>query len=167
MIEADAILARMRQALAEPKIVTGAPVWRQGNRPRKLVLAALAEGPTLNAELHITAVVDLPNEDMSFQLCLAEPSDMFPIARFDWRPPRAHTNRVGPHRGLTSFTGLHPFEENAALGLSAMVANNLPISLPIDPEPADFGQAVAYVCATFNLAFRNELPTPPWSLSLI
>lgn len=167
MIEADAILARMRQVLAEPKMVTGTPTWRQGNRPRKLVLVAFAEGPTLNAELHVSAVVDLPSEDMSFQLCLAEPADTFPIARFDWRPPRAHINRVGPHRGLTSFTGLHPFEENAALGLSAMVANNLPVSLPVAPEPANFEQAVAYVCATFNLAFRNELPTPPWSPSLI
>lgn len=167
MIEADAILARMRQALAEPKIVAGTLVWRPGNRPRKLVLAALAEGRTLNAELRISAVTDLPDEDMSFQLSLAEPADTFPITRFDWRPPRAHTNRVGQQRGVTSFTGLHPFEDNAALGFSAMVANNLPISLPVAPEPGDFGQAVAYVCATFNFAFRNPLPTPPWSRSLI
>lgn len=68
MIEAEAILARMRQVFVEPKVVTGKPVWRQGNRPRKLVLVALAEGQTLNAELRISAMVDLPDEDMSFQL---------------------------------------------------------------------------------------------------
>lgn len=167
MIEADAILARMRQVLAEPKTIAGTLAWRQGNRPRKLVLVALAEGQTLNAELHITAVADLPDEDVSFQLCLAEPSDTFPITRFDWRPPRAHTNKVGSHKGVTSFTGVHPFEENASLGFANMVAGNLPVSLPVAPEPGDFEQAVAYVCATFNLAFQNSLPTPPWSLSLI
>lgn len=167
MIDGEAILARMRRAFEEPKVVAGTLTWRQGNRPRKRVLVALAEGETLNAELHVTATADLPNEDVSFQLCLAEPSDTFPICRFDWRPPRAHVNKVGTHRGIVSWTGFHPFEDNAALGLSAMAANNLPVSMPVEPEPRDFAEATAYVCATFNLVLLNELPPPPWSPYLI
>ncbi|NEU13572.1 hypothetical protein G3T14_15740 [Methylobacterium sp. BTF04] len=167
MTEADAILLRMATALSESKLIAGPLAWYPGNRPRKLVLAALAEGISINAELHITAVSGLPDENVTFQLCLAEPAGTYPISRFDWKPPGIHTNKLGPHKGIRSETGLHPFAENAALGFACMVSDNLPVCLPVTPEPSDFGEAVAYVCATFNLAFVNGLPFPPWSPTLM
>lgn len=167
MTEAEAILLRMGTALTEPKVVSGSLSWYPGNRPRKLALAALAQGQTISAELHITAVLGLPNENVTFQLCLAEPADTYPITRFDWRPQSVHTNKIGPHKGVRCETGLHSYEDNARLGFALMVSGNLPVCLPVDPEPQDFEEAVAYVCATFNLAFVNGLPLPPWSPTLI
>ncbi|WP_342152378.1 hypothetical protein [Methylorubrum sp. SB2] len=167
MVDSAAIISRMRTALAAEKVVVGPLIWRAGTRPRTFALAALAEHPDQNMEVHLTAAAALPNEHVGFQLCLSVPGHTFPVTRFDWRPPRPHVNRFGPLRGLSSGTGLHPFEENAELGLAMMVTHNLPVCMPIDPEPPDFSSAVAYVCDTFRLELREPIPLPPWSPTLI
>ncbi|MDV2987048.1 UNVERIFIED_CONTAM: hypothetical protein Q9R58_22320 [Methylobacteriaceae bacterium AG10] len=167
MVDSAVILAQMRAALAVEKTIVGPLRWNAGTRPRTFALAALAEHPIQNLELHLTAAAALPNEHVGFQLCLSVPGHTFPVTRFDWRPPRPHVNKFGKLKGIASETGLHPFEANAELGLTMMVANNLPVCVPVTPEPPDFPSAVAYVCDTFRLRLRDPIPLPPWSPTLI
>ncbi|WP_342151105.1 hypothetical protein [Methylorubrum sp. SB2] len=160
-----AILARIRQALAEPKRLLLPVAWRTGQRPDKLVLAALCQSRTIGVQLHGRAHPHRPDEDVSFQLCLDEPDETWPVARIDWRPVSPHTNRMpDAFRGTTVWdSGLHPFEENAVHGLTAMKAKNLPVCRPLLPEPASYADALAAVSATLNIVNANALPVPPWS----
>ncbi|WLR92966.1 hypothetical protein [Shinella zoogloeoides] len=115
-----------------------------------------------------TAWTDEPDARVTFQLAIDIDGTDFRIARIDWRPRQPHTNKIGPPglRGLTAYTSVHDFPENADLGLETMQKNNLPIVKKIDPEPPDFNELLSYVRVTFKLDNASEIPVPPWSLQL-
>lgn len=102
-------------------------------------------------------------------LCLEETDETWPIARVDWKPSRPHTNSVpGPHFGLlTEESGIHPLEPNLEHGLNVMKARNLPVCVPIVPEPPDWSAALACVRDMLSVTNIEGLPTPPWSQTLL
>jgi hypothetical protein len=57
---------------------------------------------------------------------------------------------------------LHPFDLNWELGIKRMVSENLPIGLPIEPEPADFRTFTALMGTAFSVLGVDLIPAPPW-----
>lgn len=116
--------------------------------------------------LDLTARRGAPDRQVSIQLCLDEARKL-PISRVDWRPSAPHTNKRGSPlvRGLQVWTSVHSFAENAALGLEAMVTENLPIAIPLKPEPADFNELLVRVCELFQIDSLRTVETPPWAPS--
>ncbi|WP_455957296.1 hypothetical protein [Methylorubrum aminovorans] len=160
-----AILSRMRQAFVEPKRLVLPQAWQTGGRSDKLVLTALCQCSLVGVQLHGRAHAHRPDEDLTFQLCIDEPDETWPIARIDWRPISPHTNRMpDPFRGTTVWeSGFHPFEENAVHGLTTMKARNLPVCRPLLSEPTSYADALRAVSVTLNILNATALPTPPWS----
>lgn len=116
-----------------------------------------------------TAWTDEPDARVTFQLSIDIDGSDFRIARIDWRPRQPHTNRVGPLplRGLTAYTSIHDFPENADLGLENMQAKSLPVVKKIDPEPPNFNELLDYLRVTFKLENASKIPVPPWSQQLV
>lgn len=162
------VLAMMRDALASPKTLLSTPEWRSGNRNGKLVIAVACECEVPGVTLHGCAQERRPDEDVSFTLSFDDVDETWPIARLDWRPPDYHINRVrGPHYGLQTWTGLHDFEANAGLGLIAMKAGNLPICLPVEPEPESYAGLLVTLQQRFRIINATSLQVPQWFPTLL
>lgn len=164
-----AILAALEAVYRADKIAIGVLDWK-GDRahPRILRIPLACDcGPEIaGASIIGTAYRDEPNRRVSFQLCADVGGHDYRIARIDWKPPSPHTNRYGQTRGLTLYTSIHDFPENAALGLEIMQTQNLPIVGAIDPEPHDFSALLAYLRGKFNVANAHDVPVPQWSFTL-
>jgi hypothetical protein len=136
-----AILAALEAVYRADKQAIGSLDWK-GDRahPRilRIPLACDCGASISGASIIGTAYRDEPNRRVSFQLCADVDGKDYRIARIDWKPNVPHTNRYGENRGLSLYTSVHDFPENAALGLEIMQTQNLPIVCAIDPEPDDF-----------------------------
>lgn len=92
--------------------------------------------------------------------------------RLDWRPLDAHTNRgLGPPRhrlAVIEGSHHHPLAENAVLpmGLLRTIAENLPVALPINPDPPDWPAFLAVAEQRWNLHGLRSAPLPPWQYDL-
>lgn len=173
MATEEEILAIMRLAYESPKQAIGALGWVPDKQRETILRIPLAcdchPANVTGVSIMGTAWTDEPDERVTFQLLVDIEGKDHRIARIDWRPRAAHTNRFGPDelRGLTLFTSIHDFPENAALGLSEMQTRNLPVVKPIDPEPENFNGLLVYVRDTFLLGNALDIPEPPWSPPLI
>lgn len=169
----DAILERLRAILNTPKAAIGELGWtadkQHANVIRCPIVCQCADPQLTGVELRGTSFIDRPNEHVGFQLLADIRGETYRITRVDWRPRAPHTNKKGTSdiKGTTVWTSIHHFERNAALGLSVMQNNNLPIALPIEPEPDDFEALLRYIGDTLSLTNAHEIPVPRWSKSLL
>lgn len=161
------ILSALESWLAEPKLGLPPTGWHDGNRAgamEQVIPIEVARDGLDEARVVLTANRRRPNADVSAILIARLDGSDFRLLRLDWRPPRPHRNRCGPVHlvGVTSWTGIHPFTENAALGLSRMMAENLPVCMPLEPEPPDFQALVECLCAMIDLTLTETIASPPW-----
>ena len=92
--------------------------------------------------------------------------------RLDWKPKDAHNNRgLGPlnlRHVLIEGTHHHRLTDNAelAIGLTRAMAENLPVAVPLEPEPAwpDFLLAAAL---RWKIRTLVHMPEPPWQDDLL
>lgn len=114
----------------------------------------------------------LPDRQVTFQLeaALRGGRTHVPVARVDWRPAHAHTNRnIGPEAyRLMTLEGSHhhPFDANWPLGIERMVSEHLPVAEPLERDPPDFGSLLLRVGQLFKIQGMKEIPAPEWEPEL-
>jgi hypothetical protein len=127
------------------------------------------EGVTIaGLRLRATAIKNRPDASVTFQLEYQRPK--FPgsaLSRVEWRPAGgAHNNRgLGPPEHRNKFitgTHYHPFDLNWQDAASQVGRGNLPIAIPLVPEPEDFAVLVAFVAQEFRIPNANIVSEPPW-----
>jgi hypothetical protein len=117
------VLDAMRQAYEAPKTAIPPIDWKQDRqRARYLRVPIVCDcGPNepIGVSILGTAWTDEPDARVTFQLAIDLNGTDYRIARVDWRPRQPHTNKVGPPglRGITAYTSIHDYLENAALGV--------------------------------------------------
>lgn len=161
---------------AEKRIPT-LPKWQQRSIDWFYLVSPLdIAGVTIEGlRLRVTAMVRRPNECVTFQLEYTPPRGDPKGGAFDrleWRPVSAHTNKgVGPpglRHVVQSSSHHHSFEANWNDGQSARVKRGeLPIAVPISPDPASFEEALALAGERFKINNIGVVDRPPWKVLLI
>lgn len=164
-----AILAALEEVYRADKRASGVFDWKgdlQHPHILRIPLAcdcgALIQGVSIVG----TAYRYEPDRRVSFQLRADVDGHDYRVARIDWKPPVPHTNRYGPDKGLTLYTSVHDFPENAGLGLEKMQTQNLPIVCAIEPEPHDFSALLQCLRDKFRVVNALDVPVPQWSYTL-
>ncbi|MQX37953.1 hypothetical protein [Roseospira navarrensis] len=108
-----------------------------------------------------------PDERVVYQLEYLFPGfRRGPVSRIEWHPQSPHNNKgLGPpHLRHIEKSGsqVHPFDLNWTLGVKRMVSENLPIGLPIEPEPRDFRAFTSVMGTAFGVRGVDLIPAPPW-----
>ncbi|MBY3582197.1 hypothetical protein HJA77_13625 [Rhizobium bangladeshense] len=167
------ILNLMRSAYEAAKVALPPIDWKQDRQRERIlrvpIVCDCGSHDLTGVSIIGTAWTDEPDARVTFQLAIDIDGADFRIARIDWRPRQPHTNKLGPPelRGITAYTSIHDFAENADLGVENMQKNNLPIIKKIEPEPANFNELLGYLRVTFRLENALEIPVPPWSQQLV
>ncbi|MFG1330180.1 hypothetical protein V5F41_02890 [Xanthobacter autotrophicus] len=161
----------MRRSLRATKRLTVAPKWTVADDrgATRLTVALECDDPDLTGiALCLRTNANTPDADLSAQLFVSLADHDWRIERIDWRPRNPHTNRTGSAdlKGLTVETGIHSFEENTTCGLAEMQAKNLPLVVPLKPEPQTFDELLAVARVRFSIVDTSSIPDPPWSPNL-
>jgi hypothetical protein len=164
------VLEEMRQAVGADKLAGDPTGWASGSGRDSLILILPldVQSPTMaTTRLVLRAVSRTPDRDISASLIVTLSGRDFRAWRMDWRPIHPHVNKYGPSkwRGMSVETGIHDFACNAKLGLKRMQAQDLPICVPVDPEPHDFDAFVRFVCDRLKITITEKVLSPPWSPS--
>jgi len=114
----------------------------------------------------------LPDRNVTLGLRWDDPgSRSWHFDRLDWRPMDAHNNKdLGPEDFrfvLIEGTHHHRLADNAVhpSGLGFAMQENLPIAIPIEPEPSwqDF---LAFAAQRWRINELVRTPLPPWEYDL-
>lgn len=146
------------------------PLWKRSDPERLVLVSPLdIDGVTIEGlRFRATALALRPEENVTFQLEFFPPRRQprgGPIERIEWRPLRGHNNKmIGPahlHNILQKGTHHHDFRLNWAHSQTAVRKGNLPISMPIVPEPS-FNEILEFVGKAFRIAPIDWVTAPPW-----
>lgn len=171
----DAAIAAMLSAFVAAEKAPSGPIgWEPDGRNLRFAVALEIDGVTEAGMLLFgRASLALPDRNVTLGLSWDDPAGRGGnFDRFDWRPIEAHTNRgLGPpqHRFmLIEGTHHHPLAENAALavGLLRAVRENLPVALPVEPDPPDWPAFLALAGQRWSLHDLVHAPLPPWQYGL-
>jgi hypothetical protein len=170
------LLAGLGRLLAAEKAITLAVKWRQDEEERFRFERTLDIDGVTEESLIIfgRAVTGLPHRHVTLGLRWAAVTTARGghFDRLDWRPVGAHNNKGhGPaawRHVLIEGTHHHPLAENAALpmGLSQAMSHNLPVALPVGPEP-DWPEFLAEAARRWRIADLVNIPAPPWQYDLL
>jgi hypothetical protein len=116
----------------------------------------------------------LPEREVTLGLrWVGVPSRFEVFDRFDRRPIGGHNNKgLGPRElRFRPFDGTHrhPLDVNAALaiGLLRAMAENLPVAVPVEPDPAIWRAFLATVADQYRIHDLVTAPPPPWQYELL
>lgn len=146
------------------------PQWKRRDRERLVLVSPLdIDGVTIEGLLfRATALALRPEESVTFQLEYFPPKRQprgGPMERIEWRPLRAHNNKMlGPphlHNVLQRCTHHHDFQLNWTHSQTAVRKGDLPISIPIEPEPS-LNEILEFVGKAFRISPIGWVPPPPW-----
>jgi hypothetical protein len=94
-----------------------------------------------------------------------------PICRMEWNPLRGHTNKGCGPKSLQfkemKGSHYHPFELNWEHSEKEVRRGNLPIAMPIDPEPENFRQFLALAGKEFRIKNIQSIGVPEWQPDLL
>lgn len=169
-----AIAAALAAFLAAEKAPSGPIQWEPDGRNLRFAVALEIEGVTeAGLLLFGRASLGLPERNVTLGLSWTDPQGRGGnFDRLDWRPLGAHMNKgLGPeaHRfALIEGTHHHPLTENAALpiGVLRAIGENLPVALPVVPEPADWPAFLALAAQRWRFHDVVPVPLPPWQYDL-
>lgn len=88
------------------------------------------------------------------------------ICRMEWRPFNGHNNKgLGPEKW--KFREIvcshhHPFYLNWEASEKAVRRGQLPIAIPIEPDPENFREFLALVGKEFRIKNIQCVSEPPW-----
>jgi hypothetical protein len=93
------------------------------------------------------------------------------LTRIDWRQNHIHNNKnLGPEEYkfiIIDASHIHPFSLNWRNGDLIYPGKNLPIAVPINPDPSTFQELLAFTAETLNMHNMRSIPSPPWAPGLI
>lgn len=169
-----AVAVALAAFLAAEKAPSGPIAWWQDGRNLRFAVALEIEGVTeAGMVLFGRASLTLPERDVTLGLRWDDPAGQGGnFDRLDWRPLHAHNNKgLGPpeHRfTLCEGTNHHKLADNAALamGLLRAIRENLPVALPVAPEPAGWPAFLALAAQRWNFHDVVPVPLPPWQYDL-
>ena len=123
------------------------------------------------ARLRVTAYADLPDQSVTVQLEFQQDGRRdSAIDRIDWRPLHTHGNgNVGPdHCRLRTIVGTHrhEFSLNWLSDLGRLRTGNLPIAVPVNPDPPDLRSLLEFAEACFRVGGLVTIGPPPWESTL-
>ena len=132
------------------------------------------DGVTIEGlQFRATALLTRADASVTFQLEYYPPRRQpkgGPLARIEWRPVTAHNNKGKGPRNLQHViqrgTHHHLFEENWRDDPDGVRKGELPISIPIDPEPS-WHEVLAIVGKEFRISPIDWVPNPPWKPVLV
>jgi hypothetical protein len=131
------------------------------------------EGVTIEGlELRGSTLVRFPDQSVTFQLQYQRTgARMMPLCRIEWRPIKPHDNKgVGPpeYRFL-KLTGshIHPFDLNLKMGTTPRTKDNLPVAIPLEPDPTDFHHLLEIAGQKLRITNLGSVPVPEWEAELI
>jgi hypothetical protein len=162
-------MADIPTLMAASKTLTASPKWvGQGDQFRFVstfeVGGVTQEGIWLRGQ----CVRTIADRQLMFQIEFQRhsPKDRVPAARIDWRPAKPHTNKnIGPapYRLLVIEGSMHHrFDLNWPLGIERMLAQNLPIAVPLEPDPVDYKALLKMVGKVFKVKGLDKLAPPEW-----
>ena len=148
------------------------------NGPENLELVSNVDIDGVTTEgllFRLRAKKSFPDENVTaqleYQLASGRPPSAGPITRIDWRPFHFHNNKgKGPDELRfiqQSGSHHHGFELNWDDENGLVLAGNLPIAIPLDPDPASFQELLERIDLEFNLKNVSEIPAPPWEALLV
>jgi hypothetical protein len=156
------------------KELSGALQWFEGDKNSLTLVCPLEiAGVTVEGlRLRASVIKILPDEDLCIQLeHFSDRRKFEPIARFEWRPIRSHCNngQGPPELRWERFrkTHIHPFEDNLAARLRSFRNRNLPIGIPISPEPQTFEEALETAGKELRINNMRRIPRPPWQARML
>jgi hypothetical protein len=88
------------------------------------------------------------------------------ICRMEWKPFNGHNNRgLGPKEWrFREIVGSHhhPFHLNWEASEKAVRRGQLPIAIPLEPDPANFREFLALIGKEFRIKNIQCISAPPW-----
>ena len=166
-------------SLDYPEIIAAAKTlvlnsdWAEDQQGRqKLILSIEVDGVSVEGLfLRATSRRSMPDRKVMVQLEHAVPHQPTePLCRIEWRPLRPHRNNLqGPKEfRLIDIPGSHhhSFALNWYAPEERMLRENLPIAVPILPEPEGFNQLLALISKEFRISNAEAIAIPPWDLLL-
>lgn len=154
--------------ISAQKALAHKPKWASEDK-NNLVLACpvSVRGIVLEgAQIRMTALRPRPDEAVTFQLEFLRPLHKFrPACRVEWRPLHGHNNKgCGPleyrHREIKG-SHHHVFEHNWLGETEEMRSGNLPVAIPIIPDPEDFHSFLDFVGQTLRITGLGLVDPPP------
>ena len=152
------------------------PSWLKGDNDRVSLVSPLdIDGVTIEGlRLRATAIIPRVEECVTFQVEYIPPRRDVrggPLARIEWRPLSGHNNKNnGPKEFMNkvmSGSHHHSFALNWNEQSAALRRGNLPIALPISPDPTTYETLIDLVRQEFRILNVDWLQMPPWQATLL
>jgi hypothetical protein len=151
------------------------PVWLEEANDRLSLVSPLdIDGVTIEGlRFRITAMIPRLEECVTVQVEYIPPMRDLrggALARIEWKPLKGHNNKnAGPlaHRNkFITASHHHRFDLNWNEQAAALRRGNLPIAVPVEPDPATFETLVDLVRQEFRISNLDWLQPPPWQATL-
>jgi len=149
------------------KTIVGKPRWDIRDSMWFCLSCSLdIDGVTIEGlELKGGASQSLPDRAVRFHLQYA-PSNKpcIGLARAEWRPTKTHTNRNFEPLPFAriSASHIHRFEHNWMPELQKMRKGDLPVAVPIKPDPRSYLEFVEFVAKEFRIGGLESVGRPSW-----
>src|ERR1700678_1507054 len=159
ILDYPSILAARKRVL----IVSG---WREDENGRqRMSLPLEIDGVAVaGLSLRLGAIRWMPDKKVTAQIDCKQGARTEPLTRCEWRPIRPHRNNgLGPEQFKfkeIAGTHVHRFEDNWVAAQGEFLGENLPVAVPIDPDPKNFGQLLALLAGEFRIENASEIPIP-------
>jgi hypothetical protein len=152
------------------KILVPGPEWTLTKPALYEILFALDDlsGATIDgARVRLKAIDDLPEQAVMVQLEYPQ-SDRrdHAIDRINWKPIHDHCNQgKGPEEyRFIPFEGTHrhAFDLNWLPEEGRLLVKNLPVALPVRPDPATYQELLEFAGECFRINNLTAIEPPPW-----
>lgn len=158
------------------KLLPLQPLWMKEANDRLALVSPLdVDGITLEGlRLRVTAIVTRIDECVTAQVEYVPPKRDVrggALARIEWKPLKGHNNKnVGPLelRNIVQYgSHHHSFDLNWNQQAAKLRSGNLPISVPLDPDPINFKALVDLIGQEFRIRNIDWIELPQWQPNLL
>jgi hypothetical protein len=165
---------RIQGLVAARKSLSSVPSWVEYD-PDGLQLrvplevdGVVIEGLTLRGRVR----KQLENREAVFQLEYHHAQIIGgPVARIEWNPLSVHNNKgLGPkpfRHILQDGSHHHRFDLNWARSNEAVLRGELPIAVPLNPNPKNFRDLLGVVEKEFRIDAIQQIGIPPWEPTML
>jgi hypothetical protein len=162
------------EIVAADKQLSGVQPW-VAKEPNQLSLVSALEvdGVTMaSVLLRMRAFQDQPDRAVMIQLEYNPPKGRHErLIRIEWRPlsPHANNNKAPePYRlMIIRSSHIHRFEDNYYVAERRMLRSNLPHAVPLEPDPANFGELLEVASKALRISDLNRVAMPPWQARMV
>lgn len=165
---------RLPKLVAAKKALAFVPIWAEQTATSLGFLVPLeidgvvVEGLTLRGK----ACTRMADREVMFQMEYRHNQIAGgPCCRIEWLPLNGHSNKgVGPaefRHFLQTGSHHHRFDLNWKRSQEAVWRGELPIAVPIAPEPKNFRALLGLVGSEFTISDLQRIPLPPWQPAML